>query len=142
MLFITGHHQPSENRFLGFFNKEKEIEYSFSGKIHSMLLLMSTVIKSTGFVFNYIEFHMVGIQMNSFSSSIFLSGSKTKGVGGGITDPLETLECLGDLLKASFENSLTLEKDGSLTNFFRIAIVCGVEREIIQIILHINIAEP
>lgn len=81
MLLITGHHKPSENRFVGgfflfFFNKEKEIEYSFSGRIHSVLLLMSTVIKSTGFVFNYIEFHMVGIQMNSLSTSIFLSGSK------------------------------------------------------------------
>lgn len=46
----------------------------------------------------------------------------------------ETLECLSDLLKASFENSLTLEEDGFPTNFFRIAIVCGVEREIMQII--------
>lgn len=73
--------------------------------------------------------------MNSLSSSIFLSGSKTKGGGRRRNDrSSETLECLSDLLKASFENSLTLEKHGSLTNFFRIAIVCGVEREIIQII--------
>lgn len=56
-----------------------------------MLLLMSTVIKSTGFVFNYIGFHMVGIQPNSLSSSIFVSGSKKKKGGGGkgeITDLL------------------------------------------------------
>lgn len=62
-----------------------------------MLLLMSTVIKSTGFVFNYIGFHMVGIQLNSLSSSIFVPGSKKKGEGGN-NKSSETLECLRDQL--------------------------------------------
>lgn len=61
-----------------FFHREKEIEYSFSGKIHSMLLVMSTVTKKIGFVFNYIDFQMVGIQRNFICFSISVSVSKKK----------------------------------------------------------------